>query len=579
MTAPARTAALAAAALACATGLTVTPGSSAAPALPAGSIVAAGNPAVELQGRWDRAAWADTTVNSGSRIFMRFTGRRLAAVIAATARGAQFFSRVDNGPAVLHVPGGPGTARAAGGRGYGPGSSYAMQGTGYGLVNLTPRPLASGFHTVEIDVKDVDGGGDRWSPPLTSAFDLTGFLLDRGARAVPLPAAQARPMLFLGDSITEGIRASGPQIGPEGTDATEDYAWLTGRAFGADFSQVGFGGQGIFKDGDGGVPPAAATLRYNYLGSPAGRGSVPQVVVVNEGTNDSRVRSARFRPAYLSYLRRIRSAWPGALIVALRPFDGTHAADIAAAVKALDDPRTVYSDTAGWIRPDELTDGLHPSFIGHLTVARRLETVIARLTGWRYTPTPAAVCQWLPIARAGATVAVAGSQPQPVAAVRALDGTAAAGAVSPAAPVSQEKRGWAPAYGGQPILAAAPAAGAAAGPVSGRRGWREVRMGFRHPVPVPAAARDLFVYVSVPEWAAKWYEVRLTVSGGRSARTVTDSAIPVAGFVPWARIHVGLGGWRGPLAGLTVEVRGDGPAGGNLPFLVSSIGWTNQPDG
>lgn len=544
-----------------------------APPRPAGSVVSAGNPAIGLQGRWDRTAWADTTVNSGSRIFLRFTGRRIGAMIAATARGAQFYSRVDGGPPVLHLPG-TGPASAGEGAGYGPAASYGTDNSGYSLVNLTPRPLASGgVHTVEIDVKDVDGGGDRWSPPLSSAFVLTGFLLDRGARAAPLPAAAPRRMLFLGDSITEGIRAAGPQVGQAGADATEDYAWLTGRAFGADFSQVGFGAQGIFKRGDGDVPPAPATLRYNYLGSPASRSFSPQVVVVNQGTNDGRAYPARFRQAYLRYLRQIRAAWPAAWILALRPFDGKHAADIAAAVRAAAGPRIAYVSTAGWLGPDEFTDGLHPSYAGHLNAARRLETVIARLTGWGYTATPAAACQLLAAGRPGASLVAADGAERPAANVPPSMAVAATD------PLSRGSAVWTHGYGGEPVLAASPAAGAA-GPVAARRGWRPVRLVFGHPVRLPAAARDLFLYVSVPGWAATSYDVRLTISGRRTARSVTEAGIPAfSGFLPWARIHIAVGSWSAPLTGVTVEVRRDGPGRQSLPFLVTGIGWTSQPDG
>lgn len=556
--APPRVAVVTAAVLAGA-GLALTAGSSPAASHPAGSVVAAGNPAVQLQGRWDRSPWADTTVNSGSRLFLRFTGHRIAAMIAANPRGAEFFSRIDGGPPVLHIPGGAAGSGEGGGGGYGTGGSYGMDGAGYGVVNLASRPLAAGVHTVEIDVKDVDGGGDRWSPPLRSAFILYGFLLDRGARTVPLPAVQGPRMLFVGDSITEGIRAAGPQVGPAGADATDDYAWLTGRAFGADFSQVGFGGQGIFHRGDGDVPPAPVTLRYNYRGSPASGGFVPQVVVVSQGTNDERVRSARFEPAYLRYLRQIRAAWPAAWIFALRPFSGTHAADIAAAVKAEADPRTEYVDTAGWLRPEEFTDGLHPSLAGHMNAARRLEAVIAHVTGWRFRPTAAAVCQLLPVGQAGATVTAAGSQAQ-----RAGSGSAAGRAGAASVASSRPRRGGS-------------GSGSGSGSVAG---VGAVRVGFRHPIPLPSAARDLFLYVSVPGRVARSYEVRLTVSGRRAARTVTVPGIPVFHrFLPWARIHIGLGGWHGPLTGFTIEVRGDGTGRESLPFLVTGAGWTNQPDG
>jgi hypothetical protein len=296
------------------------------------------------------------------------------------------------------------------------------------------------------------------------------------------------------------------------------------------------------------------------------------VVVVNQGTNDH-VRSARFEPAYRRYLRQIRASWPGAWILALRPFDGMHAGDIAAAVRADADPRTRYVDTAGWLRPDEFTDGLHPSFAGHQNAAGRLEPVIAHVTGWPFTQTPAAASQLLAVGHAGTSVDVAGAR----AAVQTT-GNRPSGA-SAASAATAGTASWARRYGGEPVLAAAPPNGSGSG-TGAPAGWRKLRVEFGRPIPLPAVARDLFVYLSVPPWAAKAYDVRLTISDGRSARTAAVGGIPVfPGFLPWARVHIRLGGWHGPLTGLTVAVRGDGLPRGRLPFLLTGLGWSDQQDG
>ncbi len=84
---------------------------------------------------------------------------------------------------------------------------------------LTPRTLPPGrIHTVEIAVKDVDERANRWNPPLQSGLQLTGFRLDRGARTLPAPNPGNRRIEFLGDSITQGVWALGPEIGVIGSD-------------------------------------------------------------------------------------------------------------------------------------------------------------------------------------------------------------------------------------------------------------------------------------------------------------------------------------------------------------------------
>ena len=51
----------------------------------------------------------------------------------------------------------------------------------------------------------------------------------------------------------------------------------------------------------------------------------PDVVVVNQGTNDGGMPAKEYQPLYARYLSLIRSAYPKAKIVAVRPFCGAQA--------------------------------------------------------------------------------------------------------------------------------------------------------------------------------------------------------------------------------------------------------------
>ena len=175
--------------------------------------------------------------------------------------------------------------------------------------------------------------------------------------------------------------------GPTGADGTASYAYLTARAFGADADQVGFGGTGITVPfGSGGVPSASQTFPDNFSGSPVDPNFVPEVVVVNEGTNDVAASSAQFEPAYQAYLAEIRSAYPAAWILAMRPFNGTHAADIQAAVTALADARIDYVDTTNWLTAADFTDGTHPNTVGDAIAAAHLTALVASVTGLKPLP-------------------------------------------------------------------------------------------------------------------------------------------------------------------------------------------------
>src|SRR4051794_29731833 len=487
--------------------------------------VAATNPDIRYEGHWDLSGPRATTVNSGSRIALRFTGDRLVGLfdVSTITNPPQIYVRIDGGRRALYWVDRPSITLAAG--------------------------LGGGVHTADIAVKDVDERANRWVPPLQSGLIVTGFRLDTLRRAPRDPGPR---MEFLGDSITQGVRTVGPQIGPRGADATKDYAWLVGRAFRANFHQVGFGAQGILRAGGGQVPPAPAAFGLNFAGSPARETPAPRAVVVNQGTNDALngISAASFQPAYESYLRQLRTAWPRAWIFAMRPFGGYYATQIAAAVRDLNDRRIVYVDTSGWLAPDEFMDGLHPTYAGHTAVAARLERIIAGRTGWR--------------ARS--------IQPATSALLSGFEGTSPSAWEAGEHVVSTAVSTDAP-YDGAHALAAT----SAVAPFSD---WREVHVRFSRPLPVPQRARDLFAYVAVAGGTTSFFDVRLTAFTARGALQSTTDTIPnLAGFLPWDRVRLNIGR-RARITGLSIAVRGEGDSTpGALSFKLDDIGWTSLRDG
>ena len=307
----------------------------------AGGIVPAGDPSICYMGRWELKSNAATTVNSGSAIRFRFKGTSIKGLfdVATITAPSEIYVSIDEGPQAL----------------------FAVKADRE--LNLTPKLLPAGSHRVEIVVKGVNQGVNRWNPPLQSAVIFCGFELgEDGATLKPDPllvggwSPHALRMEFCGDSITEGIRALNMSAGPDGCDGTRTYSYLTGLAFGANITQVGFGGQGLTQGGGGDVPSVDHTFAFNFGGSPVDPGMQPDVVVINQGTNDGHAKPSVFEPAYLSLLKIARATHPGALIFAMRPFNGTHAASIAAAVTAVHDPRILYIDTTGWLELSHSTD-------------------------------------------------------------------------------------------------------------------------------------------------------------------------------------------------------------------------------
>ncbi|HKS97116.1 MAG TPA: GDSL-type esterase/lipase family protein [Terriglobia bacterium] len=328
--------------------------------LPVANVIKPNDPNLRLIGHWDKSNLADeaVTVNSGSRIICAFTGRSVRGMFGTKGitSPAEIYASIDgNAPLVYRIDA--------------------------NVINFTPGLLRGRKHQIEIDVKDVDEHPDRWIPPLQSALVFQGLILDRGAKTLPLPPPSTLRMEFYGDSITQGVAALSPVYSPEGSDGTKDYAFLTALAFGAEHNQIGFGRQGIIRDGNGDVPPAAESFGWNYQGSRADPAFVPEVVVVNQGTNDQQYSSERFEPAYKSYIEEIRKAYPSAWIFCLRTFGGFHEADIKSAVESVADPRIIYVDTTGWLEKSDYTDGLHPNVEGHRKAARKLVEMISARTG------------------------------------------------------------------------------------------------------------------------------------------------------------------------------------------------------
>jgi lysophospholipase L1-like esterase len=332
--------------------------------MPPPDAVASPDPVLRYEGRWDIRGGRATTVNSGSRVLMRFTGSEVTARfdITGLTRAPHVVAYVDGRRGKHLVVDRP-------------------------AIRLTPEGLPAGEHTLMLAVKDVDEREERWRPPFKSALRIEGFELPGGSLEKAPPAPRLR-FTFLGDSITQGVSVLCSSSGSDCADGTLDYAWRVADTFRAGLEQVGFGGQGLTDYGGGNVPPARHALGLNFDGSPAGAWDA-DVVVVNQGSNDAinGASEATIRAAYLDYLRKVRTRYPRAYILALEPFGfwgwgmGHASSAVRGAVEEFRDARTAFVWTRGWLSPGDFTDGLHPSDAGHQRITERLIETISSLTG------------------------------------------------------------------------------------------------------------------------------------------------------------------------------------------------------
>jgi lysophospholipase L1-like esterase len=241
------------------------------------------------------------------------------------------------------------------------------------------------MHTVTLFVRGMNENQARWTPPLVASTVFQGFTV-AGGNIVQSARPVRLKLEFLGDSITEGVNLH--SMGPQGqtsanwrTDGPRAYASLTAQKLQAEWRQVGFGRQGLTIVGNGGVPKAQDAFNWFYAGVPRDDWQ-PDMVIINQGTNDQSAGGGTFAPLYGSFLGLIRTAYPNAKLVALRPFGGAFATEISAQVaarKTAGDTKVFYVDTTGWTASADFTDGVHPNQAGSVKIADKLTAALQAL--------------------------------------------------------------------------------------------------------------------------------------------------------------------------------------------------------
>ena len=254
------------------------------------------------------------------------------------------------------------------------------------VSSKTADYAAKGGHFLEVLVKSTTEGQPRWSTQATAVV-LTGVILDAG-KVLTKPPSRSLLGLYFGDSITEGVRTVGT-IDPNDTDrndAGQGWALQSAQLVGAECGVVGFGGTGFNNSGSGSVPNLVGSAPYLWSGVARSLSPAPDFIVINDGTNDS----ASVTANATTVLNALIAATPKTTkIILYRPFSGTHAAELIAAVAACSDPsRVTYKDTTGYFNTTNSVDGVHPYGIENLShiaplVAADIRNAVSPLRGTR----------------------------------------------------------------------------------------------------------------------------------------------------------------------------------------------------
>jgi lysophospholipase L1-like esterase len=315
---------------------------------------------IHYYGRWDRQPGKAIAVNGGSHVRAQFSGTGVSArfdISLNQAPNPTLVWRIDQG---------------------------AWQEGELAASVVLATGLAAANHDLLLMIRGLNEYQNRWAPPLISAITFLGIDVTGGA-LTPSARAVGPRLEFLGDSITEGVAVWPNRTGKDTAcwraDGRLGYAAQTSLTLGADWRQVGFGGEGVLKPGNGGVPVLNDSFNWIYAGVQRDAWQ-PDLAIINAGTVDRTDLGPNFGPAYTTYVSTVRAGYPGAKIVLLRPFGGYHAAEVkaeAAARNAAGDARIFYVDTTGWLSAPDYTDGIHPNVQGSAKVALALSAELKRI--------------------------------------------------------------------------------------------------------------------------------------------------------------------------------------------------------
>ncbi|AFE87549.1 neck passage structure protein [Lactococcus phage ASCC406] len=245
------------------------------------------------------------------------------------------------------------------------------------LVTSPTLPTVSlDEHIIRVVVDGVTESEDKWIGEKGFAFkDIT--VDSTGTVTGVLP--KNKKIMFFGDSITEGIRVLNMNANSDGNSATGAFPYIASTNLNAISYRVGFGGAGVTKSGNGGVP-SLINFIDNMTKNKLAPYYEPDVIVVNMGTNDIDAATDVFKSQYTAVINRLLIKYSGTPLFIMVPFNGARKSEIT---DITNNKKGVYMvDTTGW--DISTTDGLHPDVAGSIKAGTKLSDYIISTLGRNY---------------------------------------------------------------------------------------------------------------------------------------------------------------------------------------------------
>ena len=231
--------------------------------------------------------------------------------------------------------------------------------------------LSDGEHIIRLIMDGITEHIDKWENGIGYAFK--GCTVDTPAFITGvLPTSPS--ILFMGDSITEGIRALGTSDDMGDTNsASNSFPYFCCDTLNCVPFMCGYGATGIGNAGS--FNKADYSAKFLYQGKTVYR-YYPDMIVLNYGQNDSSMESANFITTYESFITTLNNLYPGVPILVMIPFSQRHASDIATICE--DNTSLICVDTSTWT-DITYTDGVHPNAEGAEIAGNHLATFIQTL--------------------------------------------------------------------------------------------------------------------------------------------------------------------------------------------------------
>ncbi len=253
--------------------------------------------------------------------------------------------------------------------------SYSIDG-GTPIRQQISNPKVSlpdrNFHTIRIIADGMTESEDKWEQEI--GFALKSITADAGGKIVGIKPL-APVIYFYGDSITEGIRALNINANSNGNSVTNAYSWHSAENLGATPYLIGYGASGITKTGSFNTMDMA--IDYLSKDRPIAGELLPDLIVINHGTNDKGQDANEFGLALTNTLNKLRNKYPSAPIVYLIPFNQSHASTISSVTQTISNSFVIQ--TKDW--EITFTDNVHPNAQGAKVAGEKLSSELMALFG------------------------------------------------------------------------------------------------------------------------------------------------------------------------------------------------------